>query len=90
MIIDRWFKKSSIENQGVWHACIPHFGVIWKKQGTDNHQTLLNKTSKDIGAIMFSWLKNYTQMSPVKPSPRNQQKLQSLYDPELPVKIVKE
>jgi SAM-dependent methyltransferase len=28
-----------------------------KKQGTDNHQTLLNKTSKDIGAIMFGELK---------------------------------
>jgi len=32
MIIDRWLEKSSIENQGVWHACIPHFGGIWKKQ----------------------------------------------------------
>ena len=32
MIIERWFEKSSIQNQGVWHACIPHFGGIWKKQ----------------------------------------------------------
>jgi hypothetical protein len=60
LIIDRWFEKSSIENQRAGHAGMAHFGVIWIKQEDKFKRCPIWVKLKDLKQFNFSLsIQNY-------------------------------